>query len=375
MLCLALGSSSSSSIRNMSLDINMDLAILGFEELGQLASTRGIADRTNLSRIELVEALRFQGVGTNPLPCQGTAYFNDIIDELKTTVSNLTTIIVGFMEDIKDRKAQNKEETAVLKNEIATIRREIAACPPVLAETPELYASVVTSNASTPSLQLQADNSRLRGEVARLREQILRTSTTVRTVQHEPSSTSGSMLSYASTAACASIASPVPRATSTVQIHTRPVVPADPVETHSISLPGESGDGWSVVQAKKTRKQHVTANKLRRTITSTYTMPVKAKEPPQSQGTLQGAERVRRSAIYLGNVDVGCTAESIAAWSTNKNVDVLSCSVSDSRFFGTAFAHVVVKASDQEAVLSEAFWPAKIHARLWRFKSDDPNLD
>ena len=133
MLCLALGSSSSSSIRNMSLDISMDLAILGFEELGQLASTRGIADRTNRSRIELVEALRFQGVGTNPLPCQGTAYFNDIIDELKTTVSNLTTIIVGFMEDIKDLKAQNKEETAILKNEIATIRREIAACPPVLA--------------------------------------------------------------------------------------------------------------------------------------------------------------------------------------------------------------------------------------------------
>ena len=39
-----------------------------------------------------------------------------------------------------------------------------------------------------------------------------------------------------------------------VQIHTRPVVPADPAETHSISLPGESGDGWSVVQAKKDKK-------------------------------------------------------------------------------------------------------------------------
>ena len=39
----------------------------------------------------------------------------------------------------------------------------------------------------------------------------------------------------------------------------------------------------------------------------------------------QGDERVRCSVIYLGYVDVGCTAESIAARITSKKVDVLSC--------------------------------------------------
>ena len=80
---------------------------------------------------------------------------------------------------------------------------------------------------------------------------------------------------------------------------------ADPAETYSTpqkNLPGEPSDGCSVLQPRLTRKQHVIATKLGRSITSTCTMQVKANVLSSSLGTLQRAERVRRSAVYFGYV-------------------------------------------------------------------------
>ena len=113
----------------MPLDMNMDLAILGFEELGQLASKQDVSDWNNMSRVQLVEALHSQGIGTNPLPCQGTGCMIEVIDVLKSSVSNLTATFSDFVQELKDLRAQSKEDIAILKNEIAIIRREIAAGP------------------------------------------------------------------------------------------------------------------------------------------------------------------------------------------------------------------------------------------------------
>ena len=103
-----------------------------------------------------------------------------------------------------------------------------------------------------------------------------------------------------------------------------------------------------------------------RTCSATFT---KEQVTPRAD-TLAGAERVRRSVIYVGGVDPGCTAQAIASWCADRSVDVLSCSVSESRYFGTAYAHLLVRKSQESAVIDEDFWPSKVTARLWHFKAD-----
>ena len=127
------------------------------------------------------------------------------------------------------------------------------------------------------------------------------------------------------------------------------------------------------MESRNVRKQNATSSsKFYRTISSRFTRP---EQVHPSADTLQGADRIRRTAIYLGNLDAGCKADSIASWCTSKDVEVLSCSRSESQYFGTAFAHVVVRKSNEETVLSDTFWPSKIYALLWRFNSDDKRLD
>ena len=85
----------------MSLYMNMDLAILGFEELGRLASKPDVSDRNTMSRVQLVDTLRSQGVGTNPLSCQGTACMIEVVDIFKSSVSNLTATFLDFVQELR----------------------------------------------------------------------------------------------------------------------------------------------------------------------------------------------------------------------------------------------------------------------------------
>ena len=53
-----------------------------------------------------------------------------------------------------------------------------------------------------------------------------------------------------------------------------------------------------------------------------------------------------------------------------KDLPVMKCSVSESRYFGLAYAHVVIPADQIDKALQEDFWPAEVRAREWRFALD-----
>ena len=92
--------------------------------------------------------------------------------------------------------------------------------------------------------------------------------------------------------------------------------------------------------------------------------------PPRKHEQLRSAHRTKCKAVHVGRIHPGCSASSIAKWCENKQVTVLKCSVSETKYFGLAYAHVVVTEDDWEAVQNTDFWPDGVTAREWRFKAD-----
>ena len=90
---------------------------------------------------------------------------------------------------------------------------------------------------------------------------------------------------------------------------------------------------------------------------------------------LTGVEKVDKAIFYVGNVHMGCSADSIKDWCQERAVDVLNCTILESRTFGTAYARVTFPASATEKVLGDGFWPATIQhtVRKWRFADSNTN--
>jgi len=99
-----------------------------------------------------------------------------------------------------------------------------------------------------------------------------------------------------------------------------------------------------------------------RSVTSTYVRP---REKPKPQTELHGVKGTPRQAFYLGNIHPGCAAETIDHYCREQDVTVLSCRVSTSKVYGTAFAHLVVYKEQGSTILKKKFWPDEIYARLW----------
>ena len=76
-----------------------------------------------------------------------------------------------------------------------------------------------------------------------------------------------------------------------------------------------------------------------------------------------------------GQSDMGCSADSIKDWCQERAVDVLNCTILESRTFGTAYARVTFPASATEKALGDGFWPATIQhtVRKWRFADSNTN--
>ena len=91
---------------------------------------------------------------------------------------------------------------------------------------------------------------------------------------------------------------------------------------------------------------------------------------PKQSATLRAASRTKCKALYVGNVHPGCSAESIEKWCSDRGVFVIKCSVSETKYFGLAFAHMVLPESDLERSMSADFWPETLCVREWRFASD-----
>ena len=107
---------------------------------------------------------------------------------------------------------------------------------------------------------------------------------------------------------------------------------------------------------------------LKRTITSSYKKP---RPPAPGKSQLCGVQPVKYAALYVGGINPGCHADGIVHWCRDQDVEVVSCNISESKYFGTAFAHVLIDAKDMDTVSKPDFWPSNVSARPWKFKSDD----
>ena len=113
---------------------------------------------------------------------------------------------------------------------------------------------------------------------------------------------------------------------------------------------------------------------LRATITSRY-----VKESPNTEPAdpcvLTGVVPINKLVLYVGSINSGCNAHSIRDWCEARDVEVLNCSVMESKYLGTSYARVTVAAEHEERVLDRAFWPEAIShsVRKWRF-ADSPKV-
>eukprot|EP00117_Sycon_ciliatum_P022732 scpid42233/ scgid19519/ len=107
---------------------------------------------------------------------------------------------------------------------------------------------------------------------------------------------------------------------------------------------------------------------LQTTVTSCY------QRPARTHDRLRDASWLKCKAVYVGCVDVSCSANAIAKWCEDGNVTVVKCSVlvSAARYFDLAYAHLVIWLPQRSIVRSEKvqsadFWPSGITDREWRF--------
>ena len=136
--------------------------------------------------------------------------------------------------------------------------------------------------------------------------------------------------------------------------------------SRAAAAPATDGFRAKAAQAApdRTNAGSVTEPALQATVTSCY------QRPARKHDRLRGASRLRCKAVYVGRVDVGCSAGSIAKWCEDRSVTVIKCSVSAARYFGLAYAHLVISEEHWQKVQSLDFWPSGISVREWRFKSD-----
>lgn len=261
-----------------------DLAMLGFDDLRDLAKHNGIST-SGSNRADLVIALRAKGIGllddhVTSKPLQS------VVNELLATIATLMKEMATF--------SSLKEEVQSLRKDLETIK--------------------------SPSSSKQD------------------THTDSRTTTLPPSFPLSSLPEAPGPATVPAPASP------SLYSHVASAVLPAASHHHTPSL--------------------APSTVIKRAVTSYY------HKPPQKSNTLCSAPRVKCKALYLGNVSVTCSADSIAKWCEKKKVTIIKCSVTETKYFGTAFAHLVIREEDLSTVQANDFWPGDIRVREWRFKSD-----
>lgn len=302
----------------------MDLALLLDGEIRDLAKKSGLAGVDSLARPDLVLQLRAMDIGKSGMPALVSS-----ISALSSTITALTVEMVSLRED-RDREV--REMKATIDGLVAKmIHLEEGGSPNLIAQstTPSTTYSSVASSGSTG---------------AGVRETVTRTRT-----PPNAHSTNRTRTSQTSTH--------VHQTSSRTE--TPPAAPTRSTlaTTSTSENTGSSSDGWAEV--------------VRRRVTSRYVKPV----APANPNILTGVEKVAKSVFYVGNVHMECSANAITDWCKDREVEVLNCSISESRTFGTAYARLTVLATDEGKILSAGFWPATIShtVRKWRF-ADGTNV-
>ena len=141
----------------MSLDQNLDLALIGYQELIGIAERKSLDSPSSLARPELVQALRKQGVGVKPVTDTGTSWINDSkLDSLANTIQALAGEIASMREDRESIILFMKLEISELKGEVQQLHQQQhnGSSKPVHCDTPDMQSRctrTVSTNSTQPS--------------------------------------------------------------------------------------------------------------------------------------------------------------------------------------------------------------------------------
>lgn len=298
---------------------DMDLALLGFDDIRDLAREAGIVT-TNLKRPALVHEVRLHGIGVRRT-CASLG-MAEALTTLTRTVADLASQMAVFMS---------------LREEVSTLREEIQSVKRVQRPTTSVHDAD----------QLDADHDADQHDADRDADQL--PALVDESGNVHPNNVEGEFPPLQSLSS-APVGRPINKQKPGKQNYSRVVM----YESNNRTTGSNNG-------SKPFNKPD---HALRTHVSSYY------QRPPKAQGKLKGGTRTLCHALYLGHLDRGSSASSIVRWCAERDVPVVKCSVSESRFFGLAFAHVVIRKSDLELVSGEKFWPPDVRVRDWRFNSD-----
>ena len=357
----------------MATNEHVDLALLTFDCLQNLATRTGIPKADSFSRPDLVGALRKEGIGSHPILEGMTG-----IGHVTTALAALSSTIMDLNKEIVAIRVGRDDEIASLKLEIQQLRREMADLRDTSVHTqhamPHQYSDVVLGTAT----QTASARARL-------------STTTGRSVQtYGTHAGNGSLPGETrvpqpntTTSRSSSPAAGVHASRRSSTTTSRSSSPAAGLDASRRSTDTEQQvHEWQEHQGRRTRaaqrqrhaadtssQSQLAQSITRRVETSRYTKPARDSEPAVD---LMASPRAKRKVFYVGNVQPHCSASSIAEWCSARGVQIQEGVIFASKHFRTAYARVTVEAADENTVGDKGFWPDALShtVRPWRFAAD-----
>eukprot|EP00117_Sycon_ciliatum_P008458 scpid103568/ scgid11146/ len=342
----------------MSLDENADLALFGYQDLINLGELKSVDQASSLSRPELVKQLREKGVGVLPQPAttHGMSVVEDQRNSLAVSFASMSAEFVSMKEDRDDTILSLKLEVQELKREIKELRQQHIAHTSVPQPNMERKSYSTVTSGTVPTTTTRVQSAANSGP----------------NIDHPPIASMQRSPMYTSPSAHQGNAG-TEEATETVSAtrHSEPRTETGTGSTHPHHTE------WQEYSRRSRRPSPRPENgadniseALRSTVTSRYVKKSADTEPADDPCVLIGVMPIKKLVIYLGSIKVGCNAESIRDWCATRYVEVLNCSIMESKYLGTAYARVNVHEEHQERVLDRTFWPEAIRhtVRKWRFR-------
>ena len=310
----------------MSENEEVDLATMSYDNIRDLARSKKVLQegQSKLSRQELVAILRTNRIGTNAssalVSCASCISLHDSLANFTKALEGMVMKMAGFME-MKSTIEHIQQEIATMKNEgqqegaktqsTANVRNHqyatVAQSAPAPACEPKPYSH---KHVQHQSMQTATDT-----QLTKQTDKPARMSTGSTEDSNSSWQTQGPRRPNRRRASGGSSSHPGTSATGSTELH------------------------------------------VRSSVTSKYVKEVTVTAAP---GVLSGVERKRLAVLHVGNVEVGCEAQSIVRYCADRNIDIIRCSIATNCYFGTAYAKVTIPADVINTVLTPAFWPATI---------------
>ena len=319
----------------MAFNMDIDLALLTFKELRHLAKQHPIDGAKSKSRVDLTVSLGQAVVGVTPINAHEVSTSRSL-----KSLNELVCVVIELREQLEQAKHDNAIVSS-LRDEVSSLKLEV----------------LELRNFTTGTLSQTANdthNRRTSANEVTVEPSLYETDTSIATApQTQHTSTSQHARSSSND--------------RTTGMHSQPRAA---FQSRDTTAPRPAGNGHVTTDSSSRNKsdgQSSWVDVVRRRVTSRYVKPMPMIET--NPVVLTGVEKVEKAIFYVGNVHMGCSADSIKDWCKERAVDVLNCTILESRTFRTAYARVTFPASATEKVLGDGYWPATIQraVRKWWF--------